>query len=208
MRKVGPFEVLSDREREESLTAALHPGRDKIWVFAYGSLIWDRTFQNLEQTPATLTGYSRSFCVWTAQARGTPELPGLGLGLLRERQSQCKGVAIAFKLPGDRKILDSVWRREMWTGIYLPTWVQAQSPEGDVTAITFVVDTRHPQYAGDLPQHDAARHIAAAQGEFGPCREYFFNTLETLERGDNEFSQLNDYVWQEINKNSTPHESG
>lgn len=200
MQRVGPFAPLTPEIRRKSLQAVLESGRDDIHVFAYGSLIWDDAYRNFDRTFAVLPGYRRSYCVWTAHARGTPELPGLGLGLRREEGAQCRGVTIRLKATAHRDVLEALWEREMWTGVYQPVWVTVQTDQGPASALTFVVDRQHPQFSGDLAPAEAARHIALAEGVFGTCRDYFHATeraLRKLPGATDEFEALGRLVRRE-----------
>ena len=179
---VPPIAVMADTDRDASRDAiltAMPPGDP--WVFAYGSLMWDRdvfVFEAVET--ALLRGYHRSFCVWTQLARGTPELPGLALGL--EAGGACRGVAFCVSRDNAAAVFDNIWRREMFTGCYVPRWVRARLADREVAAVTFVARRDHPQYAGGLTPKIAAHHIAHARGERGPCREYLTKTLDNLAR--------------------------
>lgn len=180
MRRVGPFAPLTAQVRRQSLDAVMARREDDVHVFAYGSLIWDAAYRDFERANAVLPGYRRSFCVWTAHARGTPELPGLGLGLRRDGGAQCSGVVIRLSAVAHREVLAALWEREMWTGVYDPEWVATITDDGPATALTFIVNPRHPQFAGELAPAEAARHIALAEGVFGTCREYFYATERAL----------------------------
>lgn len=152
---------------------------DDIWVFGYGSLIWNPAFHFERSEPAILYGYHRAFCLWTPLGRGSPENPGLILGL--ERGGSCHGMA--FKLHRDQveEELDVVWAREMPTGSYEPTWVKLRSGDRTLHAITFVIRRDQPRYACRVPIEKVAQSIATAEGPLGTCSEYLFKTVEALE---------------------------
>jgi len=172
-------------------TLAGKPG--DIWVFGYGSLMWDSGFSVVERRRATLRAYRRSFCVWTAHARGTPDNPGLGLGLLPDADADCRGVALRIAPAARQRDLEALWMREMWTGVYNPHWVSLETDRGSLTALAFVVDTAHPQYAAGLPLAVTAARIAAARGVFGDCRDYLFDTVKALRHhglDSDEFTEL------------------
>ncbi len=176
-----PVPPLSNAARAESLRAALAaaPTRAEIWVFAYGSLIWNPCFTAADSRAVTLPTHRRAFNVWSMLARGTPDRPGLGLGL--ESGGTCSGVAFRLDDATLEKDLDTLWAREMHSGLYLPEWLPVASDEGSLTALCFVADTDHPQYAGALPDDDVVAVIAAAEGKFGSCREYLASTVRALE---------------------------
>jgi cation transport protein ChaC len=175
--KMGYHFFLSSEEREARFKIAMEryqPG-EEAWVFAYGSLMWNPAIEFAEAQPCKVEGWRRSFCFWVPLGRGTPELPGLMLAL--ERGGTCEG--IAYRLAPDlvRSELGILWNREMLAGVYQAQWVPTQLRDGrTVTAITFVVDTAHCQYCGDLPIERKAHHIAFAEGRRGACRDYLANT--------------------------------
>lgn len=181
---LGPFAPLSPQVRAASLEATLarapgpDPGSDPLWVFAYGSLIWQPGFEPHRVEPAFLSGYHRSLCMWTIRARGRPERPGLGLALAPG--GSCHGLALAIPDAVRRRVLLALWEREMYTGIYRPQWVSLEVGEDRIAAIAFVIERDHPQYAGAIPQEAQAHLIARAEGEQGSCYEYLRNTVEAL----------------------------
>lgn len=170
---------LTDEARALSLreTLARAPAAGPLRVFGYGSLMWKPCFPHVRRSCATLQGYHRDFSIWSVLGRGTPECPGLGFGLERRAGAECIG--ILYELP-DGADLDPLWDREMWTDTYRPEWVSVDAPGGAVTALTFVVQTGHRQYAGGLSFAEKARYIAAASGKYGPCRDYLADTVREL----------------------------
>ena len=158
---------------------AAHPNPAETWVFAYGSLIWDPCFAHVERRPATIEGYRRAFNIWTVLARGTPEIPGLGLGI-EAGGDGCRGVAYRMDPAHEHDGLKVLWRREMFTGIYRPHWLTVDADGKTQHAIVFVVVADHPQYAGALGPDATAEIIARASGELGPCRDYLANTCRGL----------------------------
>ncbi|MDP1840418.1 MAG: gamma-glutamylcyclotransferase [Reyranella sp.] len=178
-RKAGYDFFLSAEEREASLQQALlryQPG-EEAWVFAYGSLMWNPAFEFAEAQPCKIEGWRRSFCFWVPLGRGTPELPGLMLAL--EGGGSCEGIAYRLAPHQVRSELAILWNREMLSGVYQARWVPTKLRDGrTVTSVTFVVDTAHCQYCGDLSMERAAHHIAFAEGRRGACRDYLTNTAE------------------------------
>jgi len=183
---IGPFPPLSDAIRRASLHRffAASTDRDAVWLFTYGSLMWNPAFEPAETRVGTLAGYRRALNVWTAHARGTPEKPGLALGLAAgdlTAGKECRG--LLYRLNSNRldDDLAAIWDREMYTGIYRPEWLPVQCDAGGpVTAICFVTDTNHPQFAEPTTTDAAAHLIAQATGKFGSCREYLAETLKSL----------------------------
>jgi glutathione-specific gamma-glutamylcyclotransferase len=176
------LQLSSDEELRASVasTLAARPdGTGDVWLFAYGSLIWNPMIHFVEQRVATVPGYHRRFCLWTHLGRGSPAAPGLILGL--ERGGACRGVAyrIAAALAQDE--LELVWRREMATNAYCPRWVRIATKEGRGWAIAFVINSQHQRYAGLLPEDKIVESIARARGPLGTCATYLFNTAAHLE---------------------------
>jgi glutathione-specific gamma-glutamylcyclotransferase len=176
-RKAGYDFFLTQEEREASLQEALQryaPG-EEAWIFAYGSLMWNPALEFAEALPCHVEGWRRSFCFWMPLGRGTPELPGLMLAL--EAGGNCEGIAYRIAPDQVRSELAILWNREMLAGIYQPRWVRTKLRDGRiVTAVTFVIDTSHCQYCGDLPIEQKVHHIAYAEGRRGACRDYLANT--------------------------------
>ncbi len=175
------FDHLTTRERGQSLqrTIELAPDPETISLFAYGSLIWRPCFEVQSRCKAILHGYRRDFCVFTVEARGAPDSPGLGLGL-RVDSASCQGVLIPLPEDGRSEALTSIWEREMLTAVYQPKWVSVEVDSKITTALTFVVDELHPQCAGDLSEEAQAVMIGSAVGELGSCRNYLVNTIDAL----------------------------
>ena len=176
-RQAGYDFFLDAGQREASLRQAMTryaPG-DEVWVFAYGSLMWNPALEFAESSICQVQGWHRSFCFWTPLGRGTPELPGLMLAL--ERGGNCEGIAYRIAPEQVESELALLWNREMLAGYYQPQWVPATLGDGRiVSAVAFEVDTAHCQYCGDLPVDKQAHHIAFAEGRRGACREYLANT--------------------------------
>lgn len=158
------------------------PGRD-FWVFGYGSLIWRPGFAHVEVRPAVLHGYHRRFCVYSHRYRGTPDCPGLVLGLARG--GSCRGLAYRVPAAEGEPVMDYLYEREMVTGVYHPRWLKVRLDDGrEVRAAGFVVDTEHQQYAGRLSYAEMARLIRQGEGGRGACVDYLRNTVEHLEALD------------------------
>lgn len=172
--------VLPEAERDASLRATLAeaPVEGDVWIFGYGSLIWNPAFHFVEKRTARIHGYHRRFCLWSPFGRGSTDCPGLMLGL--EHGGACRGLAFRIARDAVETELDILWRREMFTGAYRPTWVWAHSRARRVAAITFVINRENGRYAGRLSEDTIARHIATAAGPMGPCRDYLFETVEHL----------------------------
>ena len=183
--RIGPFRPLDPETRARSLEETLRaaPDPDDVWVFAYASLIWRPGFEAGATRRLYLPGYRRTFCIWTVQARGRPDRPGLGLGLEigESGESGCEGIALEVP-PGRRgESLRALWSREMLTGVYRPRWLCGRDEAGRSRAVlAFVADPDHPQYARGLTDDERAACIDSARGELGSCREYLENSHRAL----------------------------
>jgi cation transport protein ChaC len=179
---------LTDEELDASIRCILSahgPGED-VWVFGYGSLVWNPLFHYIERRTATLRGFHRRFCLWSMMGRGTPENPGLVLGL--DHGGACRGVAYRIGAKQAAAELRLLWRREMVVASYCPRWVRVDTiphaaPKGhsaEVRALAFVVNREHPNYAGRLPAEAVVESLASAHGHIGRCADYFVKTVEAL----------------------------
>jgi glutathione-specific gamma-glutamylcyclotransferase len=172
--------VLSETELRASLVATL-AGVDRsagVWLFGYGSLIWNPAFHFTDRLTGTVYGWHRRFCLWTHLGRGCPEQPGLVLGL--ERGGSCRGAIFHIAADAVDEEIAIVWRREMISGAYVPRWVDVHTTLGTVRAITFAINRAHERYARYLPDERVAEVIATAQGWLGPCADYLINTVDHL----------------------------
>lgn len=151
-----------------------------LWVFGYGSLMWDPGFPFTRQMMARLWGFHRGFCVWSHRYRGTPELPGLVLGLMPG--GSCTGKAFRVKRGDETAVIDYLYRREMVTGVYRPGFHLAQMEDGSrVKVLAFVADPHHKQYAGYLSERQVIETIATCCGARGPNAVYLANTVKHLD---------------------------
>jgi cation transport protein ChaC len=153
-----------------------------LWVFGYGSLIWRPGFEHAERVPAHVIGLHRSLCIYSFDHRGTPEKPGLVLGL--DFGGACRGIAYRVAAAHRASTLKYLREREQTTAVYREmvrmTWLPGP-PERRVDALCYVVDRGHVQYAGRLP-HDRQLHIVRqAHGRSGNNRDYVIETVKSLE---------------------------
>jgi len=152
---------------------------DDFWVFGYGSLMWRPGFAHVETRKARLFGYRRALCVHSHVHRGTPDRPGLVLGL--DRGGSCLG--LAFLVPGELagEVIAYLRERELVTNVYLERRLPVRLESGaTVNALAYVVDRSHPQYAGRMEPSEAARRVSGAVGQSGRNEEYVINTVEHL----------------------------
>ena len=172
------FMTAEERERQVGSFIAQAPRRDRVWVFGYGSLIWNPAFHFAERRTALVHGYHRQFCLWARAGRGSPSRPGLMLAL--ERGGSCHGVAYRLHRDKVRSELDVVWRREMLTMAYRPAWVSVRTPKGAERAIAFVANRDHERYVRGLDAGATVRVLASGAGPLGRCCDYLFDTVAHL----------------------------
>lgn len=152
-----------------------------MWVFGYGSLIWNPEFPVAEQVIARATGWHRSFCMRSIHHRGTEESPGLVLALDADPAAHCDGVAFRVTPGAEQATLQALRDRELISSAYLERWLPVALTDGrQVQALVFVIDPHHVQYCGGLPLEEQAQIIAHATGGRGPNRDYLFSTASHL----------------------------
>src|SRR5215467_2615248 len=161
--------------------AALRGGAQPVWIFAYGSLMWDPEFPRAEAEPALLRGYHRSFCLYSYDYRGTPARPGLVLGL--DRGGACRGLALRLMPESLAAAIDRLWEREMTSPrVYDLRRLKVRTARGIHPAFAFTIRRDHSDYAGQLPLDEAARFIHGAAGSRGTCRDYLESTVRYLDQ--------------------------
>jgi cation transport protein ChaC len=154
---------------------------DGFWVFGYGSLMWRPGFVAAERRLARLHGWRRSFCLWSIMYRGTPEAPGLVLGLEAGADAVCDGVAYRVAAADAAATLRYLRERELVTYAYREITAPVALAGGGVAdALCYVVDPAHAQYAGCLPLAEQAAVIARSAGPSGTNRAYLDDTLRHL----------------------------
>jgi len=167
-----PAEILSKTELSN----------DDLWVFGYGSLMWRPGFEFVEQVPARLIGEHRALCVYSFDHRGTPEKPGLVLGL--DRGGACRG--IAFRVAAGRRTdtVDYLRGREQTTHVYREVmrsvWLENEARQR-VSALAYVVDRGHVQYAGRLSLAEQLHYVRQGHGRSGNNRDYVLSTVKSIE---------------------------
>lgn len=153
-----------------------------LWVFGYGSLMWEPGFEHEERAIATLPGYARTFCMRSIHHRGTSERPGLVLALDAAPGEECSGVAFSVAPRLGEKTLRYLRERELVSSAYLEKILPVDLVDGRrIEAVAYVVDTQHVQYCNGLPLEEQAEIISAASGGRGSNAEYLYNTAMHLE---------------------------
>lgn len=170
------------------------PMPEELWVFAYGSLLWNPEMQVVETRHGMVDGYRRGFNLLSTVHRGTPEAPGLVLSL--RDGGTCEGLVMRIDQASKQQDFTNLWLREMVTLFYRPVWFEVTTSEGPVTAIAFVADPEHDQFV-DFDCATSAQMIAKAHGGRGPNIDYFHNTHNhLLELGikDPLFESISEYL--------------
>ena len=155
---------------------------EDLWVFGYGSLIWRPDFDHLERYPARLIGAHRALCVFSHVHRGTPERPGLVLGL--DFGGACRGVAYRVAANKRANTIAYLRAREQATSVYRETLRSVTlliEPERRVNALVYMIDRGHKQYAGRLDLATQMHLVRQGHGQSGPNREYVLSTVRALE---------------------------
>ncbi len=176
------YHVRSQAELDASLDEVLtgHVQGEPVWVFGYGSLIWNPALAHDAAEKAHVFGWCRRFCIKMMMGRGSVEQPGLMLGL--DRGGSCWGVALRVPAEHTRDELALLWRREMLSGAYQARWVAASIHGRRQPALSFVANRYSPRYLGALSLQEQAQMLRAGTGHLGSCRDYFDNTLASLQR--------------------------
>ena len=155
---------------------------EDFWVFGYGSLMWRPGFAFAERRPAFLVGAHRALCVFSYVHRGTPERPGLVLGL--DQGGACRGIAFRVEAARRAETIAYLRAREQVTAVYREAirsvWLDG-TPENRVSALCYVVDRSHPQYAGRLTLEEQLHLVRQGHGQSGANRDYVLATVRALE---------------------------
>ncbi len=170
---------MTESEMIEGRRYRAQPGLE-LRVFGSGSLMWRPDFPFIDIQPATLYGYHRAFCITSTHYRGSDAHPGLVLGL--DRGGQCLGRVYRVAPEDAEATADYLHKREMVTGVYIPRLLKVRLTDGsDVTALSFIADRKHPQYAGKLTAEEVVAKIRDAVGIAGPNIDYLRNTVLHLD---------------------------
>lgn len=172
----------TEAEYDELAEALLREYRPRdLWLFAYGSLIWNPEFEAEEQRDAVAPGWHRAFCLKLTRWRGTRELPALMLAL--DRGGSCRG--IAYRLPAENHAaqIGVLLRRELDANppTNVPRWINVATREGPVRALTFVAEPKGPAYAGRQSLEAVSHVLARAAGHWGTTAQYLYRTVSKLE---------------------------
>jgi len=172
--------TMSSQELSASITEMLK-GRnleEGVWVFGYGSLMWNPDFIVEEKLSGEVKGFHRRLCLKSIVYRGTPDYHGLVFGL--DQGATCQGMAFRIAQENLQSELQKVWEREMFAETYIPTWVNVETKKKIISAITFVINPEHEHYVPDLELEEVAERVVRAEGKCGTCHDYVQNTVKFL----------------------------
>lgn len=180
-QELGQDWIVSHEVRDASRAQVMDsiPDGEPVWVFGYGSLMWNPAFHVAGTVPATITGFHRSFCLNLTFGRGSPEKPGLMLGL--DKGGSCVGLAHRIAPEHVESELEILWMREMIGTTYHPTWVTGETDQGPLSMLTFVANPNSERYLGPQEFEFAAARIASSEGYLGANRTYLYNTIKHLD---------------------------
>jgi glutathione-specific gamma-glutamylcyclotransferase len=180
-RDAPGMKLLTQVEREASLREFLAQRPDgSVWIFGYGSLIWNPVVRVEERRTARIEGWHRAFCLTVRAGRGSPENPGLVLAL--DRGGSCTGIAFRLADEGMLGELSVLWKREMIAGLYVPRWVELKDAPGESFghAIAFTINEASESYASSLTPDVLVARLATASGALGSSADYLFQTCAGL----------------------------
>jgi len=179
---LGPAWRMADDDLETSRRRVLaDAGAGDLWIFAYGSLMWDPGIHFTEVRRALVPGFLRRFSYRTTLGRGTVEAPGLVLSL-EPGAGRCEGLAFRIDAAAAEGETRLFWRREMIVGGYHPQFVAMDTPQGPLRALALVGRAGHPSHAGGLSLEETAEVIRTARGSHGTNRDYLRQLVAQLER--------------------------
>ena len=174
-----------------------------VWVFGYGSLMWNPDFKFVEKITGVVEGFHRSLCLKSTVYRGSPDYHGMVFGL--DKGFSCQGIAFRISPENIWAELQKVWEREMFAETYIPTWVSVRTEKGVVSAITFVINPAHEHYLPNLDLDTIAKRVFRAEGKCGSCLDYVRNTvnfLHQLELSDSYLEELLSLIESHQNYNN------
>lgn len=164
---------------EKAALLARLPAAGDLWLFAYGSLMWNPEFAYRKRVPARVHGYHRAFCVYSHTYRGTPKKPGLVLGL--DRGGSCMGFAYRIAAENRIAVIEALWKREMDSGVYDARFLKLRAGGRLHDALAFTVDRGHSHYAGGLDLERTVKLVRQGVGARGRCLDYLASLVEHLD---------------------------
>jgi cation transport protein ChaC len=174
----GPPQSLG-RDPQDLLEATLASRpRGDLWVFGYGSLIWNPQVVHAEVRPARVWGWHRALRMWSRINRGTEACPGLVFALIAG--GSCRGIALRVPQPHAEHALRQLWKREMPRAVYDPRWLRTHTPQGVVQALAFTLSPASPSYTGELDDQRLLDILRNCRGRYGTTLDYVARTACAL----------------------------
>jgi cation transport protein ChaC len=176
-RGLPPDWRLTDEAREATRATAMAGRTGDLWLFAYGSLMWDPAVHIVEIRTGRVSGYQRRFCLKIQIGRGSTDKPALMAAL--DGGGECSG--LVYRIPAERvdRETEILWMREMIAGSYVPTFLPVDTTHGPVEALAFVANRQSRQFY-EADADEAAQMIAAGSGVVGTSLEYLEKLTERL----------------------------
>lgn len=157
----------------------MHTTTATHWVFGYGSLIWNPGFAHLSAQLGLLRGAHRSLSIVSHHHRGTIERPGLVFGL--SHGGSCRGMVFEVSDADWAGVYAYLQEREQVTSVYRDVMRPVHLADGRmVSALTFLVNERHEQFAGQLSLDQQLAMVRAGVGLSGRNVDYVLNTAQRL----------------------------
>jgi len=179
-KEADSIRTLTSQEMVVSVQNILkgHNLEEGVWVFGYGSLMWNPDFKVAEKISGIISGYHRRLCLKSIVYRGTPDYHGLVFGL--DKGDSCQGMVYRIAEENIHSEMQKIWEREMFAGTYIPSWVNVTTKQGSISAVTFVINHEHEHYIPDLELEEIAERVVKAEGTCGSCHDYVQNTVKSL----------------------------
>jgi len=167
------------RDPQDMLEATLASRPDgDLWLFGYGSLIWNPEVVHEEVRPARVWGWRRTLRMWSRINRGTEQAPGLVFALMSG--GSCSGIALRVPQHCAERELRQLWKREMPRAVYDPRWLRTRTPHGVVQALAFTLHPDSPSYTGELDDQQLIEILRNCRGRYGTTLEYVARTARAL----------------------------
>jgi cation transport protein ChaC len=173
------FDPLPGRDPQRLLESTLSTMPDgDMWIFGYGSLIWNPEVAHSQNLPARVWGWNRTLRMWSRINRGTEQEPGLVFALMTG--GSCRGIVLRVPRPQAERELRLLWRREMPRAVYEPRWLRCHTPHGPVRALAFTLAPTSPSYTGPLDDAQLLRVLRSCRGRYGTTLDYVTRTAQAL----------------------------
>ena len=196
-KETDSMRTMTNEDLLNSIKKILHGHNldDGIWLFGYGSLMWNPDFEMVEKISGEIEGYHRKLCLKSLVYRGTPDYHGLVFGL--EIGYSCQGMCFRIAPEKIKTELMKVWEREMFADTYIPKWIKVKTNRAYISAVTFVINNKHDHYLPNLEFNEVVERVVRAKGKRGSCHDYVKNTVKHLKKfglRDKHLERLLDFI--------------